>query len=167
MKARLDDSPVEVLYCFVHLELCAVIHLKMDGSVTWTNTSLREAINSFCQKLHAERDNSSITIYIKQRAALCVWLPTSQSATEGAAAEPVSDKRVCFITPLRHCAGVRGPCDVNLPTHRFWITTNEPYINALEWLLPYIKYRVGLGENYAYIVKENSAKFRMKWQDIK
>lgn len=44
------------------------IHLKMDCSVTWTNTLLRAAINTFCQKLQARPDVSSITIYIKQRA---------------------------------------------------------------------------------------------------
>lgn len=45
-----------------------LIHLKMDCSVTWTNTLLRAAINTFCQKLQALPDMSSITIYIKQRA---------------------------------------------------------------------------------------------------
>lgn len=46
----------------------SLIHLKMDCSVTWTNTLLRAAINTFCQKLQASPDMSSITIYIKQRA---------------------------------------------------------------------------------------------------
>lgn len=46
----------------------SLIHLKMDCSVTWTNTLLRAAINTFCQKLQAAPDMSSITIYIKQRA---------------------------------------------------------------------------------------------------
>lgn len=45
-----------------------LIHLKMDCSVTWTNTLLRAAINTFCQKLQAVADMPSITIYIKQRA---------------------------------------------------------------------------------------------------
>lgn len=52
------------LSCLSH----SPIHLKMDCSVTWTNTLLRAAINTFCQKLQARPDVSSITIYIKQRA---------------------------------------------------------------------------------------------------
>lgn len=67
-----DDFPVEVpphppLTASVSLSH-SLIHLKMDCSVTWTNTLLRAAINTFCQKLQASPDVSSITIYIKQRA---------------------------------------------------------------------------------------------------
>ena len=55
----------------------SAIHLKMDCSVTWTNTSLRAAINTFRQKLHTVPDVSSITICIKQRA---FYMTASQGA---------------------------------------------------------------------------------------
>lgn len=65
MTSLLKSPPHPSLPLFLFHTL---IHLKMDCSVTWTNTLLRAAINTFCQKLQASPDVSSITIYIKQRA---------------------------------------------------------------------------------------------------
>lgn len=62
---------VKVLMTFLFQSPCLCcfhIHLKIDCSVTWANTLLRAAINTFCQKLQPVPDISSITIYIKQRA---------------------------------------------------------------------------------------------------
>lgn len=86
LELRIRASSLKVLMTFLFESLAPClslprIHLKMDCTVTWTNTLLRAAINSFCQKLQAGPDMSSITIYIKQRAfydcqsqAALLWL---------------------------------------------------------------------------------------------
>lgn len=81
------------------------IHLKMDCSVTWTNTLLRAAINTFCQKLQAVPDMPSITIYIKQRAFY-----DFQSKAGRAALILLMIKTICFRGPKRHWLHCRPTC---------------------------------------------------------
>lgn len=73
LELQICNSFLKVLMTFLLESLAlplphTLIHLKMDCTVTWTNTLLRAAINTFCQKLQAVPDGSSITICIKQRA---------------------------------------------------------------------------------------------------